>query len=176
MNSKGGQRIIPDTHRWLRFVTNDSGVTFIEVIVTLVMIVAAVIVTIQSLYVGKRALDHNMHEMQVMRIVQGELEFWVGRMYVNQRENADDPFPSDAQMLGSERRPYRTVLLDPESPNPIVVSIYYQPIDPRLSPDIVNNIGEPIVAYYSITVWAEWVEPDGTFKDIQLTTYSQRPG
>jgi hypothetical protein len=164
----------------LRVCRDDQGVTFIEVLVTFVMLVAAVVVTAQSLFFGNRALDVNMHKQQVLRIVQVELEYWVGQMYINQRDNENAPWPPDLQMAGSPDSPYKTVPLEPGSP--IMVDLFYAPIEERFDPTYMNELGEPMVAYYAISVWAEWEEPDGQVfsreigNAVSLTTYSQRPG
>lgn len=158
----------------LRFCRDDQGVTFVEVLVTFVMLVAAVVVTAQSVFFGDRALDVNMHKQQVLRIVQVELEYWIGVWYNNQRENEIAPWPTDLQMQGSTSKPYKTVPLEPGSP--IEVDLYRDPTGERFDPSYVNELGELKVAYYVITIWAEWEEPDGQVLTVSLTSYSQKPG
>lgn len=166
--------------RLLKFCRDDQGVTFVEVLVTFVMLVAAVVITAQSLFYGNRALDVNMHKQQVLRIVQVELEYWIGQMYNHQRDNESAPWPPDQQMAGSTGKRYKTVPLEPGSP--IMVDLFRDPIGERFDPTYLNELGELKVAYYVITVWAEWEEPDGQVfskengNAVILTTYSQRPG
>lgn len=146
----------------------DDGLTYVEVITTLVMVSVAVVATTYSLYFGNRSLDLEMHKQQVLRIVQQEVEFWVGRMYTGQ-PGVD---PSAAEMMGSVNNPYRTVLLDPDSKEPIQVKLFYDPITAVANPNTQSGIG-----YWIITIWAEWTEPDGQqFKKSEdtaviLTTY-----
>ncbi|TKJ39978.1 hypothetical protein CEE37_09585 [candidate division LCP-89 bacterium B3_LCP] len=174
------------TLRWFdcrRLLKKDDGVTFIEVLVTFVMLVAAAVITAQTMFFGNRFLDVNMHKQQVLRIVQVELEYWIGQMYTHTRDNQNEPWPIDQTMKGSTEYPYKVVPLEPGSP--IMVNLFYGPIQERKTdPTYINELGELKVAYYAITVWAEWVEPHGKSvqrfckdlgNEISLTTYSQKP-
>jgi len=137
------------------------------------MVSVAVIVTTYSLFFGNRTLDVDMHKQQVLRIVQQELEYWVGRMYIGQ-PGVD---PSVMEMTGSGGSPYKVIELDPDSKSPIDVRLYYDPITP-----VADFNSESGVAYWIVTVWAEWDEPDGESfarandKAVILTTYVSKMG
>gem|GEM_PF-2408254 len=152
-----------------RVIRRDDGLTFIEVIVTFMMVSAAIVATTYSLFFGHRELTVDMHKQQILRIVQQETEYWVGRIYVG---TPDDP--NVIELAGSARTPYRTVMLDPNSESPIQVRLFYDPIITRAG---TINPQEEIAPYYVVTVWAEWTEPDGQDftrnrgNHVSLTTY-----
>ncbi len=138
-------------------LSRDDGITFVEVVVTLIMLMAAVVVIMYSLYAGQRSLDSDMHRQQALRIVQEEMEYWIGRMYLSTPEN-----PSFEEMLPKYR--YKSVPLDDheEEPGPtIVIYLSRSEIQPVNDIEHTNEQGDPVIGYYRFTVWAEWTEPDG---------------
>ncbi|MFH1863216.1 MAG: hypothetical protein ABH878_10450 [bacterium] len=167
--------------RWLSEIRrDDGGVTFIEVLATFVMLVAAVIATAYAMFFGQEALTVNMQKQQVLRIVQQELEYWVGRVYTGSPED-----PNTNEMMGSPNWPYRTIKLDAvdaSSPTPIEVRLYYDPIVAFYDPNSGAEPGVDQPTYWIITVWAEWTEPDGQIfskargNEVSLTTYVNRVG
>lgn len=160
-------RIVPFRLR----IRDDRGVTYVEVVVTVIMVVAAVVVTLYSLYFGNRSLDVDMHKQQALRIVQEEMEYWIGRMYTSQPGD-----PSSVEMAGKTR--YKSVLLDKGTENQIEIWLSRDPITVVYDPNNFNSQGYPLVAYWIITIWAEWEEPDGREfqkeygNEISLTTYA----
>jgi len=144
--------------RFLRFILlQDRGITFVEVVVTLIMLMAAVVVIMYSLYAGQRSLDSDMHRQQALRIVQEEVEYWIGRMYLSTPDN-----PSFEEMLPKYK--YKSVPLDDheEEPGPtVVIYLSRSEIQPVNDPEHTNEQGDPVIGYYRFTVWAEWTEPDG---------------
>lgn len=153
-------------------IRDDSGFTYFEAIATLVMVAVAVVATTYSLYYAERSLAVDMHKQQINRIVQQELEYWIGRIYTG---TPDDP--NNVEKMGSVQSPYKTVILDPDSKKPIQVKLFYDPIIPIPSVEFPGTI-----AYYKITVWAEWEEPDkqqfkrSQGREISLTTYVAQSG
>jgi hypothetical protein len=151
--------------------SDQGGVTFIEVLATITMVAVAAVTTTYALFYGNRALDVDMHKQQVLRMVQQEVEYWVGRIYVG----SPGLDPSELEMTGSVMNPYRTTILDPQAAKPIQVKLFKYGISGILDPNPVPG-GSP-TAYYRITIWAEWTEPDGqAFRRtlgsaISLTTY-----
>ena len=134
---------------------DESGFTFIEVLATFVMVTAAVIATAYSLHYGQRMLTIDMHKQQVLRMVQGEIEYWIGRLYTGNPDNGD---PTVLELAGRTSAPYKTAYLDdvegvPDS-DKIQVRLYYDPIERRNDPGI-------LAPHWVITVWAEWTEHDG---------------
>lgn len=146
-----------------------GGVTFIEVMVIFIMVSTAVVGTTFSLFYGNRMLDTDMHRQQVLRIVQEEVEYWVARMYLSSPGD-----PSEYELAAKTK--YKSVALDTDVP-PIVIWLSRDAI--VAVPDMNNfsSTGEPATAYWKITIWAEWDEPDGqSFSknmgtEVSLTTY-----
>lgn len=157
----------------LRPLAADEGVTFIEVLVTFVMLVAAIIITFHSLFISNHALDLAMRKEQVLQIVQNEMEYWIGRIYVGSP-------PTDPNLieLGGQNH-YKMVLLDPNTDKKVEVWLSRDPIVPRQD---IAQPGEGEQKYWVITIYAEWNEPGGQeFKRgndlaISLTTYVSQPG
>lgn len=153
-----------------RFEDERGGITFVEVLVTFVIVVAAVIATTYAMYFGNRALKVDMHKQQVLQLVEQELEYWIGRMYTGSTND-----PNMVEMAGSPTVPYRTFYLDEDSEKQIQVRLYYDPIVPRA--DASSPGGQEPNVYYVLTVWGEWSEPDGedfsraNGKAMKLTTY-----
>ncbi len=147
-----------------------GGATFIEVLATFVMVAAAVVSTTYSLFFGQRTLATDMHKQQVLRMVEQETEYWVGRIYTG---TPDDP--NLIEISGATGSPYRRLTLDPDSKRPVEVRFYYDPIIERTS--VVYGGG----SYWVVTVWAEWTEPDGQEfskahgTEVAQTTYVSRP-
>ena len=131
----------------------DDGVTFLEVVVALIMLMAAVVLITHSLFFGHRLLDVDMHKQQVLRIMQQELEFWVGRMYMNAAITAEDLAP---------RNRYKSFVIDEDQINaPIEIWISKSAITEVADPNNTTETGDPMIAYWRITIYAEWEEPDG---------------
>ena len=157
-----------------KVLRRDEGVTYVEVVVTLIMVMAATVVVMHSLFFSNRMLDVDMHKQQVLRFLQQELEYWVGRMYLG-----GSNLPSVEEM--GARYHYTQYQIDDfdedKSHPPIVIYISKGPITEVLDPDNTNEVGDAMVAYWIVTVYAEWNEPDGqTFSrgnnnEIALSTY-----
>jgi hypothetical protein len=156
----------------LRKLTGDDrGTTFIEVMATITMVSAAVVGTTYSLFFANNSLREDMHREQVLRMVEQEVEYWVGRIYVGGPDA-----PSTQEMQGSGNSSYRQMPLDPEALQTIQVKFFYDPIIGRGSYQPTET--SPVMpAYYVVTVWAEWTEPDGRQyrktlnNEVRLTTY-----
>ena len=139
------------------FWRRDDGITFVEIVITLIMLMAAAVVILYSLYFGQRSLDADMHRQQVLRIVQEEVEYWIGRMYISTPGD-----PSAQEMLTQYR--YKTVQLrDKVDTSKPTITVYLSrsaivPVDDFTN---TNEQGDPVIGYYKFTVWAEWTEPDG---------------
>ncbi|MCX6640667.1 MAG: hypothetical protein NTW14_09340 [bacterium] len=158
----------------VRHAASDEGVTFLEVLVTFVMLVAAIIITFHSIFLSNHALDLSMRKQQAMRLVQQEVEYWVGRMYVNQLPG--DPTPDE--MLPKNH--YKKISLDAGTSRQVDVWLSRDQIVERID---TSQPGEQPQRYWVITVYAEWTEPDGQQFNrsdnlaISLTTYaSGQPG
>ncbi len=142
-----------------------------DAIVTFVMLMAAAAIMAHSLFFGNRMLDTDMHKQQVMRIVQQELEYWVGRIYMNTTMTPDEFAP---------KTHYGGILVDDnegEYNPPFRVWLSKSAITPVIDPNQSNESGDPVVAYWTITVYAEWDEPDGQSfsknngNEVSLSTY-----
>lgn len=150
---------------------DDRGTTFLEVMATVVMVSVAVVGTTYSLFFANSTLREDMHRQQVARMVQQEVEYWVGRIYL---AGADSP--TAQEMMGSTAVPYRTMALDPDAEEVIQVRFFYDPIVAR-GVYLPTPESAPLPAYYVITLWAEWDEPDGKVhskelgNEVSLTTY-----
>lgn len=163
-------RLLPG--RLADFVKRDDGITFIEVAVTLIMVMAAVVMILHSLYFGERMLDVNMHRQQVLRYVQQELEYWIGRMYLSSPSN-----PTANEKLPKYH--YRSIQISDNKDETPTITVWLSRSEIQEVDDLLHtNEGEPMIGYYRFTIWAEWVEPDGQSflrsngTDVALTTYS----
>ncbi len=147
--------------------SDDGGITFLEVLVTFIMIAVATVVVGHSLYFGNRMLDVDMHKQQALRIVQQELEYWIGRLYMGSPGD-----PSEFEM--APKMNYKSVILEKDTP-PITVQLSRDQILPVMDPNTAA------IAYWKVTVWAEWEEPDGQLfsreigTEVSLTTYVSVP-
>jgi hypothetical protein len=155
-----------------------GGITFIEVLVTFIMVTAAVIATAHAMYVGSRALRVDMHKQQVLQLVEQEMEYWIARIYLG-NPGLD---PTWAELAGSPGRPYRpNIYLDKGTDRQAVVNLFYDPIIKRFDPNLVGPGGEAEIEYWVVTVWGEWAEFNGeeftrsNGKAIKFTTYVARP-
>jgi hypothetical protein len=147
----------------------DEGVTFLEVVVAFIMLMAATVVLMHSLFFGHRMLDVDMHKQQAARMVQQELEYWIGRIYMNTPIEPEDLAPQNH---------YKSFLIDEDDLNTAVkIWISKSAIVQVMDPDNTNSMGGPVTAYWRITVYAEWDEPDGqSFSrnigtEVALSTY-----
>jgi hypothetical protein len=154
-----------------KFTGDDRGTTFLEVMATITMVSAAVVGTTYSLLFANTSLREDMHREQVLRMVEQEVEYWVGRIYLG---GPDAPSPTEMQGSGSVA--YRQMTLDPETLQPIQVKFFYDPILGRGTFQPTES--SPIFAAYDVvTVWAEWTEPDGREyrkslgNEVRITTY-----
>jgi hypothetical protein len=151
---------------------DDRGTTFLEVMATVLMVSVAVVGTTYALFFSSNSLREDMHREQVLRMVEQEMEYWVGRIYLG--GTADSPSPQEMQ--GSGNTSYRQAMLDPESIQAIQVRFFYDPIVGRGTYKPTETSPE-FSAYYVVTVWAEWTEPDGRQyrrslnNEVILTTY-----
>ena len=163
----------PLQERLVDIVKRDDGITFIEVAVTLIMVMAAVVLIMHSLYFGERMLDVNMHRQQALRVVQEELEYWVGRMYLSTGGN-----PSSQEKLPSYR--YKSIPISDKEDGTATITVWLSRSEIQQVDDLVhmNESGDPQIGYYRFTVWGEWVEPDGQEflrslgTEVALTTFS----
>ena len=146
---------------------DDGGITFLDVLVTFVMIAVATVVVTHSLYFGNRMLDVDMHKQQALRIVQQELEYWIGRLYMGSPGD-----PSEFEM--APKINYKSVVLEKDTP-PIIVQLSRDQILPVVDPNTAA------IAYWKVTIWAEWEEPDGQIfsreigTEVSLSTYVTVP-
>ncbi len=139
---------------------------------TIAMVSAAVVGTTYSLFFANGSMKTDMHRQQVARMVEQEVEYWVGRIYL-----ASQDMPNAQELMGSGGVFYRTTILDPDGPKPIQVRFFYDPIVARgvYQPSLTTPA---LPAFYVVTVWAEWDEPDGkSFKrtlgnEVSFTTYA----
>ncbi|MBU0519723.1 hypothetical protein KJ564_12405 [bacterium] len=163
----------PVQGRLVDFVKRDDGINFIEVAVTLIMVMAAVVLIMHSLYFGERMLDVNMHRQQVLRLVQEEVEYWVGRMYLSTEGN-----PSTQEVLPKYR--YKSIPISDKADGTPTIIVWLSRSEIQQVDDIihVNESGDPRIGYYRFTIWGEWEEPDGQAflrnqgTEVGLTTFS----
>lgn len=154
-----------------KFRGDDRGTTFLEVMATITMVSVAVVGTTYSIFFANSTLREDMHRQQVARMVQKEVEYWIGRIYQGGVDGL-----SDQEREGSGGAPYHTQTLDPNAEQPIEVRFFYDPIIGRGSYQNQQS-GPPSPAYYVLTVWAEWTEPDGKLysksvgNEVSFTTY-----
>jgi hypothetical protein len=156
-------------------ICRDEGVTFVEVAVTLLMLVAAAVVLMHSLYFGNRMLDVEMHKQQVLYRLQEEMEYWIGRLYLGGSD-----FPTDQERAASNGYD-KFSIIDYEggkTAEPIIVLLSKSAIVEYQDQVNVNpDTGDPLTAYWKFTVYAEWKEPNGQEfsrqkgTDLSLTTY-----
>ncbi len=141
------------TTRITAWLKRDDGITFLEVVVALIMLMAGAVVVTHSLFFGHRMLDVDMHKQQVSRMVQQELEHWIGRIYMNAAIEPEDLAPKNR---------YKSFLIDEDDFNiPIKVWISKSAITEVMDPENTTSTGAPETAYWKITIYGEWEEPDG---------------
>lgn len=162
----------------LKILKNErGGITFVEVLVTFVIIVTAAIAAAHSMYVGTRALRVDMHKQQVLQLVEREIEYWIGRIYTG-NPGVD---PTWVELAGSGNRHYRLFYLDEGEEYQATVKMFYDPIIQTYDQGLVGPSGQADVKYWIVTVWGEWQEHNGeeftraNGKEIKLTTYVVRP-
>jgi len=160
------------------FQSDRGGITFIEVLVTFVIIAAAAIATAHSMYVGTRALRVDMHKQQVLQLVEREMEYWIGRIYTG--NPPVDPNP--AELAGNpNQQHYRLFYLDEGEGYQATVKMFHDPIIKRYDPALIGPNGQVELEYWVVTVWGEWAEYNGeeftrsNNKAIKITTYVARP-
>ncbi len=140
-------------------VRRDDGVTFIEVAVTLLMVVAAAVVLMHSLYQGNKMLDVEMHKQQVVYRLQEEMEYWIGRLYLGGSD-----FPRDEERAPNNHYD-KFEIIDHEKykrPEKIIVWFSKSGIQEVTDTENVNpDTGDPLTAYWKFTIYAEWKEPNG---------------
>lgn len=158
-----------------RLLRREDGVTFIEVAVTLLMVVAAAVVLLHSLYQGNKMLDVEMHKQQVLYRLQEEMEYWIGRLYLGGSD-----FPSEEEQAPNNRYDRFTIIDYEQNTRPEEIVVWFSKsgiVEVKDNENVNPDTGEPLTGYWKFTVYAEWKEPNGQEfsrnreTELSLTTY-----